>query len=383
MPKQRTRTRDQDGIYQRPDSPYWWANWTDANGNTARRSTGVKRGDDPRKEKAKAIRAGWIVAAGEERERGPRPTKPAGPTFDELLVLYIDGPSLDKRSHDRDIYSTKRLAPHFAGRELADLKGADVGRYIDARKKDGAAPATINREIGMASAAINWARRRHDWNVPNPFEGWRLAEPPGRDRWLTPEEAAALLRAAEALPRARHLAEFIKLGLYVGMRPGEILGLEWRRVDLSRNVIEFGADNQKSGKTGSVPINERARAAILARARFRASRCPGSPWVFSDGQGERIQSVKKSFQSAVAAAGLTDVHPHDLRRTCGAWMALAGIPIKTIAAILRHSDIRVTDRVYTPLAPDLLREALGVLDSDLVSRSGFTLPPELLDISAK
>jgi integrase len=200
---------------------------------------------------------------------------------------------------------------------------------------------------------------------------------------VCPADAAALLRAAEGLPRAEHTADFIRIGLYVGMRPGEILGLEWRRVDLSRNLIYFGADNQKSGKVGSVPLNERAREAIIARARFRATWCPASPWVFCDREGERIASVKKSFASARDAAGLVDLHPHDLRRTCGAWLAMAGVSIKDIAAILRHSDIRVTDRVYTPIAPESLRGALGALDGALVSRSGFTLSPELLEIAAK
>jgi integrase len=299
------------------------------------------------------------------------------------MVLYLDGPSLEKKSHERDMYSLKRLAPVFAGRELATLKGADVNGYIEVRKAAGAKAATINKEMSMFSAALNWARRRKDWEVPNPFEGWRLPEPPGRDRWLKPEEATALLQAAESLPRAEHTADFVRIGLYVGLRPGEILGLEWHRIDLSRSLIYFGANDQKSGKIGSVPINERAREALLARARFRATWCPASPWVFCTREGERIASVKKSFAAAVEAAGLVDVHPHDLRRTCGSWLAQEGVSIQVICALLRHSDIRVTHRVYAHLSPDSLREATAVLDRGVVSRSGFTLPPELLEIAAK
>jgi hypothetical protein len=110
MPKRKQRKRDQDGIFERPDSPFWWCTYTDANGRTVRRSTQIRREDDPRKERAKAIRAQWVVETAEEKARGPK-SKTKGPTFDELMVLYLDGPILEKRSHERDLYSLKRLAP--------------------------------------------------------------------------------------------------------------------------------------------------------------------------------------------------------------------------------------------------------------------------------
>jgi integrase len=229
----------------------------------------------------------------------------------------------------------------------------------------------------MFRAALNWARKELEWNIPNPFEGRKLKEPPGRGRWLTQSEASALILVAEMVPKSGHLADFIRLGLYTGMRPGEVLGLEWSRVDLSRNLIYLGADNQKNGKMGSVPLNERARGSLLSRARFRATWCPSSPWVFCNRKGERIASIKKGFASACRLAGLEDVHPHDLRRTFGSWLVQAGVPIQPVSALLRHSDIRITDRVYAHLSPDSLRDAVAVLDGNAVSRSGFTLPKML------
>jgi hypothetical protein len=179
MPKRKQRKRDQDGIFERPDSPFRWCTHTDANGRAVRRCTQIRREDDPRKERAKAIRAQWVVEAAEEKARGPK-SKTKGPSFDELMVLYLDSPSLEKRSHERDLYSLKRLAPLFAGRELASLTAADVRCYIAQRQTDGASAATINKEVGMFRAALNWARKELEWKVPNPFEGRKLKEPPGR-----------------------------------------------------------------------------------------------------------------------------------------------------------------------------------------------------------
>lgn len=163
------------------------------------------------------------------------------------------------------------------------------------------------------------------------------------------------------MPKAGHLADFLRLGLYTRMRPGEVLSLEWSRVDLSRNLIYLGADNQKNGKMGSVPLNERAREVIIARARFRATLCPSSPWVFCNRNEERIASIKKGFASVCRFAGLEDVHPHDLRRTFRSRLVQAGVPIQPVSALLRHSDIRITDRVYTHLSPDSLLDAAAVL----------------------
>jgi len=95
--------------------------------------------------------------------------------------------------------------------------------------------------------------------------------------------------------------------------------------------------------------------------------------VFSNRECERIAKVHKSFASAVRAAGLGDVHPHDLRRTFGSWLVQAGVPIQTVSALLRHSDIRVTDRVYAHLSLATLRDAVDVLNGVEVSRFGFTL----------
>ncbi len=366
MPK---RKRDQDGIFTRPDSPYWWASYIDECGKPARQSTGVRRDEDPYKERAKGVRAHWVATAAQEKSQTP---KPQGHSFDELMLAYLEGPGAMKRSAERDRYSAKRLYEVFSGRGLVSLTKADARMYKAARHQAGVGPGTINRELGLFSAALNWARRELDWNVPNPFLGMRLPEPDGRTRWLTQAEATALLQAAERLQRAPHLQDFILLGLHTGMRPGELLGLEWKRVDLQANLVYLEAKNQKSGKPGSVPLNTIAREAILSRARFRAQHCPSSAWVFCNRKGQRLQSIKRSFAATCRRAGLTDVHPHDLRRTCGSWLVQKGVPIQHVSKLLRHSDIRITDRVYAHLAPENTRTTVQVLE-DTLSRSRFTL----------
>ena len=350
MPKK--RRRDQDGLYKRGDSPYWWVSYVNASGKRTRRSTGIAN----RKE-AEALLSKWRLEAREERNWGTQPSR----SFDELMLAYLEGPSRKKRSHERDRYSAKRLFPFFTGRALETLSATDATAYIRNREKEGVGPGTINREIGLFSAAVNWARKELEWDVLNPFQNRRQKEPEGRIRWITRAESVAFIRAAETEPKACHLVDFIRLGLHTGMRRGEMLGLEWRRVDLQEGLIYLEAQHQKSGRIGSVPLNKEARAAIISRANFRATHCPSSPWVFCNKEGKRIKSVKRSFATACRRAGIEDFHPHDLRHTCAAWLVQAGVSIREVAELLRHSDIKVTMR-YAHLAPENVRAAVTALE---------------------
>lgn len=351
------RKTDRDGLYRRPNSPYWWASYTDAEGRRVRRGTGTYR-----RYEAEAMLAEFKAHTHKARIEGKEPER----FLHECVLAYIDAHP-EKRSLERDSYSTKHLYRVLgAQRVLNNLKATDIQGYIKVRRAEGASAGMINRELGLLSAAINWCRHSLEWSIPNPAEGQCQQEPPGRDRWLTQEEAARLIGAAAASRASPYLVDFIILALHTGMRSGEMLGLEWSRVDLSQGWILLGAQHQKSGKVSRIPLNRTAREALLSRARFRASCCPGSPWVFCDRQARRIASIKKSFAAACLRSGIEDCTPHDLRRTCGSWLAQAGVPIQEISKLLRHADIRVTAEIYAHLLPDQLQATVRVLDRDKI-----------------
>lgn len=59
-----------------------------------------------------------------------------------------------------------------------------------------------------------------------------------------------------------------------------------------------------------------------------------------------------------------------LEYTCAAWLVQAGVSIREVAELLRHSDIRITMR-YAHLAPEQVRTAVERLEP-LTSHSGHT-----------
>ena len=334
------RKFDKDGIYRRQDSPYWWASYTDASSHRTRRSTGTT----DRKE-AEALLAKWRLEAHRAEKWDEQPNR----TFDELMLGYLQETQNQKRSAHNDQLLAKRLYPAFTGKVLTMLTATDVHQYTAERRRQGVSDSTIRRELALLSSAISYAVKWWDWQVPNPVTGRKPAQGEGRVRWLSRVEAMALISAAEAEPKAPHLANFIRLALNTGMRRGEMLGLEWRRVDLQNRLIRLDAEHTKTAKRRTVPLNENARAAILGQLRFRSAHCPDSPWAFCNINGQRITTIKRSFATACRRAGIQDFRIHDLRHTCAAWLVTAGVALPEVRDLLGHSTIQMTER-YAHLA---------------------------------
>lgn len=348
--------------YRRKDSPVWWASYVDQSGRRVRRSTGTTE-----RAEAVALEAKWKLEAYRAQHWEEQPSR----SFEELMVAYLKATAGDRRPRSEEAVRmhVRRLRAHFDGQVMDSLSAADVGTYVRARKDDGVSNSTINRELEVLAAAITYAVREWEWRLPNPVAGRMLKEPQGRLRWLTRAQAAALLRAAEAAEgKAPHLAPLITLALHTGMRRGELLGLEWSRVDLAAQQIYLEADHTKTARRRTVPLNATARGAILQQARFRAAHCPDSPWVFATRQGARIASVKTAFNHACERAGIEDFRFHDLRHTCAAWLVQAGVPLTEVRDVLGHSTIKMTER-YAHLAPENTRAALARLEAP-ESRSG-------------
>ena len=336
--------------YKREDSPIWWASYTESSGKRIRRSTGT----EDHKE-AKALESKWRHEAHLEKEWEKAPAR----TFDELMLAYLNAHT-SKRSAQDDIERTRKLLLSFAGRDMATIAGPDIYVYATKRRADGISGSTINRELSLLSGAIEWARKDLGWDLANPCRGRRQREPEGRVRWITREEADRLVKEAR-LSTSEYLPDLVIVALHTGMRRGELLGLEWDRVDLKSNLVHLSESHTKTMRRRSVPINATARAALLSRARFRAEHCPDSRWVFCTREGESIGEPRKCFLGACRRAGIDNFHFHDLRHTCAAWLVSSGVQIIQVRDLLGHTTITMTER-YAHLAPAMVRSAVAVLD---------------------
>ena len=187
---------------------------------------------------------------------------------------------------------------------------------------DNCSVSTINRHLEAARALLRLA---HDeWDALESVPKIRmLKEPQGRLRWLEPDEETRLLEAC-GRSKSNELLEIVTVALETGMRRGEILGLEWPRVDLSRGVIRL--EITKSGRRREVPMRQAVYNVLAALPGPREDRV----W--------RSRSIRTAFEHAVAAAGIEDFRLHDCRHHFASWfvMPTRTSPPTTSAALWRE-----------------------------------------------
>jgi len=151
-----------------------------------------------------------------------------------------------------------------------------------------------------------------------------LGEQP-RTRYLLPDEEERLM--AVMIGYRAHLRQIVVLAINTGMRRGELLRLQWVHIDFHKNEIKVV--QTKTDRDRFVPMNARVREE-LQRLRAEAA---GEFVFWNRKTGRNIADVKTAFKSACRAAGLVDLHFHDLRRTFARMANRAGISYRTIMEI--------------------------------------------------
>ena len=73
-------------------------------------------------------------------------------------------------------------------------------------------------------------------------------------------------------------------------------------------------------------------------------------------------NVTRRFRELLAEAGLEQRRFHDLRHSCGTFLAARNVHPRTIMQILGHSQISTTMNVYTHTEMDSMRSALDSLE---------------------
>lgn len=337
---------------RRGDSPYWWISFTDASGTRVRKSSGTTNHKE-----AAALVSKRRLEAHKQTKWGAAPKR----LYDEVMLAYLSDTAATKKSHSRDLTSGNALQAHFTGKAIDDLTAQDITDYKRKRREQGRKEATIAKELLLLSAAVNYARAHWNWEIKNPVTGRVPVATRKAPRWFTADEAKALLVAARGHGMVRHLADFIELGLATGMRTGEMLGMTWERVHFDQRMVMLDVGDQKAKRFDSVPLNETALAVLRRRLVLRQKYAPHVEWVFCHQDGERIQSVKKAFRSACRKAKLKHASPHSLRHTFASWLVQAGVPIRTVAELCRHKDIRTTFN-YSHLSQAQNTPAIALID---------------------
>jgi integrase len=273
-----------------------------------------------------------------------------------------------------------RLNSFWGGKMLAEVNPHECGGYVKHRGNRGGS----RRDLEAFRAAIN-----HHANQGFHRGMVRVSLPPKaepRDRWLTRDEAAALIwhcwryremqtvHSGKAKGRPvfttkrplRHVARFILIGIYTGTRASAIATASPYRkegrsfVDLERGIFYRKPIGKRATRKRQTPAPVPPR--LLAHMR-RWARLKLFADCFVEFNGKPVGSVKKGFRRAVGLAVLSGkVTPHTLRHTAATWLMQRGVPVWEAAGFLGMSA-EVLLGTYGHHHPDFLHGAASAITS--------------------
>lgn len=279
-------------------------------------------------------------------------------TMADLRKEWLDH-ARDKRSLRDDKQRLTEIVHHFgADTAVVTIDAAAVNRFRDAlmddgagspeerkvrrRRKDKLTPASVNRYLATLRAALNLAEKSN-WATAKPFDAVKLLrEENKRERLPTEPELAAILGAATG-----ELRLLVLLCRWTACRAGEVLSLEWRRVDLGSGFIRLEQKHTKARKSRSVPLPMPAIDALKA---WRESGSASGP-LFT----RKISTMSPAFAKLCRQLGIENLHLHDLRHYRVTELLHSGAPVHSVKAIAGHSNIMMTDRYAHANEADMRR----------------------------
>jgi integrase len=281
-------------------------------------------------------------------------------TFEDLTAMLLnDYKANGRKSLDRATHAVNRLQERLAGVRACDITADRVTAYVAARLGEGAANATVNRELAALKRMLRLGEiagkvtqrpilsSLHEHNTRTGF-------------FEEPE-----FRAVQA-----HLPADLKLLFEVAYVTGwrvksELLTRQWSHVDFKSGWLRLEPGETKNDEGRMFPLTPELRAVLdrqLARTR-EVERATGQiiPWVFHR-DGASIVDYRRAWRSAVKRAGLPHRIPHDFRRTAVRNLERAGVPRSTAMKMVGHRTEAIYRR-YAIADESMLREGAEKLSA--------------------
>jgi integrase len=310
---------------------------------------------------------------------------------DELVRGYVDWVSGRKKKwkNDKRVLENDFLR-RFRGRLAEEVKKFELYEaMVELFRRSKSAPRMFQESVRQA---YEWAINIGRLECANPAKGIPAMAPKGkRERFLSLDEIEAVARV---LPERPFLAACaILLLLISGCREGEIISLQWNRID--KSYFSAPGHRTKMGRLHAVPITSLMGKIFDVLAKFSGTRT-GFVFPAHTAGGAHISGkwLRRNFHGALVDAGIEtqaeadeafasegDVDDpegtivHDLRRTAATHWQMLNVERPVIEALLDHGDFTPTG-VYTqfdywPERCDALRRWEAKLTRHIASKALF------------
>jgi integrase len=353
-------------VYQRGPGN-WWIKWRE--GGRTRTAHGYAT-----RELAEQVLAKTVADIASGRA-GLAPDPKGLPTLGDLAKTWLERRERTHRAwrDDRCRWDV-HLSRYFGGCKPNEIDAASIRRFVEAKLSDGLAAATVGHCVRLLSTFFADVVEQ-GYALANPVSSlprstrrlYRSTQDPRCTPFL--EKLSDVRRVFLTLAEPYNVA--FAVGALAGLRTGEVLGLDWRDVDLTNRRIHIRQQVQE-GRLGPLKDSEsrvtpilNSLSPILAGWKLKTG---GDGQIFRPACLERggrpgraptfvrPQTLHRHLGKALKACGLPPLTWYQAtRHTFASQWVLGGGSIETLSKAMGHASVVTTER-YSHLRPDLFRE---------------------------
>ena len=290
----------------------------------------------------------------------------------------------------------RHIRPYLGRIKIASLSAGEINSWMAQLKREGYSVSTINSARRMLHAICKQAVREEVINR-NPVEltdsyrrligDYSSVRPP----WSEQEVLRAL-----AASRNSEFDLFLHIALLTGLRRGEILGLQWRDIDIDNGqihingtlkelrrvlpsgdgLIELMKDTPKTAASNRTvglpwPVAEAImrHRELQKRRQKSAAKWQETSWVFTSDVGSAVypSNFLTAYKKFLEHKGLRYIRIHDLRHTMAQLALAKGIRIEGVSETLGHTRIDTTKTIYAARVLQLALDTPHLLAESLLS----------------
>ncbi len=280
---------------------------------------------------------------------GKKELKQAIPRYKEIAEMHLTYAANHHRSDGAQRIIKNHLISRWGSKRLDEIKQQDITNWLAEKRQIGMAPASVAKIKTVMSKSFELARQWELFDGNPTKRSWSEKYNNSRERYLTSDEAKALKLACECSSNPQ-LKNIVALLLLTGARKSELLKAKWTDIDLDKRT--WTLNMTKNGRRRHIPLSLGAIAVIGQLPKY-----PDCPWLLPNPQTLLpFTDIKRSWMQARKAAGLDDVHLHDLRHSFASNLVNSGVDILRVSRLMGHVNLASTSR-YSHLAADQLLAA--------------------------
>lgn len=308
-------------------------------------------------------------------------------TYNRLLVTARNQIALSDIGHDRYQYIT----------------GEEIQKLLNDLNDKKYSHSTIKKTHDLLNAFYRYASTKDGFDNPMAIVKMpsisNIKAESKEISWLEEDEIERFIKACDTTyNNTIHKFKYgyiLAANIYLGMRGGELLALQWQDIDLKNNSIYvsktlieaenpeynkndpeqmkklgikrtmfYVQENTKTSKNRYVPINTKAKELLLKHREISQYTQP-EDYVIST-SNRKTNTLKNLSDTIKAMEEEADINKpsntHILRHTCASLYFKKGVPIEIICQILGNTR-EVCEKTYVHFVEQQLKDAASRIDA--------------------